>query len=588
MDKNKLKNLLKKYGHSSISFQTLMDGLSCFKVAGVDGYIAYLKSGRSCLAIGDPICSEKDFTEIVGEFVNFCQKQKLKAIFLASTPQTRDLFKQSGLDWLKIGTEGIFDLNKYNFQGGKMKDLRRFISHARKLGIKVRRLQSNDQNKFNQVRNISRNWLATRRIKSLSFLLNLNPLNELTERIIFTAEDKNQVVAFLSCSPIYGRQGYYLEDFIKVKNAPKGVSELLFYEAINYLKTVDCQMVTLGPALLSNLQPTDNPRYRQFNTWLRLFFKKVSTFYNFKGIYNFKARFKPSHWEDVYICFYPPRLKRSMFLDIIKAFSPEGLTEIIISKIKKILIATGHKAANLSAGTKFRWAGTILGMVLVYWLIVPIATVFGAAVKHGPTNEKLIALTFDDGPYGEATAKILDILDARKTKATFFLVGKNALKYPDLVKREAAAGHLLGNHTYDHSRLLSLQSPKKVAANILQADQAISGVSGGLHPRYFRPPYGLKSPLMLSELRHLGYQVILWNDATDDYDQDQSAEAITKHIVKKLKPGAIVDLHDGRDVQINYPRDNLIKALPMILDKITQLGYTPVTLDVLLGMKPYK
>jgi len=233
---------------------------------------------------------------------------------------------------------------------------------------------------------------------------------------------------------------------------------------------------------------------------------------------------------------------------------------------------------------------TIVGLVLsilIYGFISPASQVFGSIVNHGFSNKKYVALTFDDGPYGDATSQILDILKSKNVKATFFLVGQNALKYPDLVQREIKEGHLIGNHSFDHSRFLSVEPSKRVVANVLLADRAIAQASGGLHPRYFRPPYGLKSPLMIKALKHLGYEIILWNDATDDYDNDQSAEAIAAHITKLLKPGAIIDLHDGRDTKTDYPRDNLIKALPIILEAITKNGYTPVTLDVLLETRPY-
>jgi len=241
---------------------------------------------------------------------------------------------------------------------------------------------------------------------------------------------------------------------------------------------------------------------------------------------------------------------------------------------------------NKTSISVFTIAGLTLS-ILIYGFISPTSQVFGNIVNHGFSNKKYIALTFDDGPYGDATSKILDILKSKNVKATFFLVGKNALKYPDLVQREIKEGHLLGNHSFNHSRFLSVELPKQIVANVLLADKAIAKSSGGFHPCYFRPPYGLKSPLMLSTLKHLGYEIILWNDATNDYDSDQSAEAIAEHIIKLLKPGAIIDLHDGRDIKTNYPRDNLIKALPIILEAITKNGYTPVTLDILLETRPY-
>lgn len=230
----------------------------------------------------------------------------------------------------------------------------------------------------------------------------------------------------------------------------------------------------------------------------------------------------------------------------------------------------------------------LLIVFILYGAISPTTSVFGPTINQGPVdkNEKLVALTFDDGPYGEPTIKILDILKRENVPATFFLVGNNALKYPDIVKREIADGHVIGNHSADHSKTLAFALSLKLKANVLRADQDVYQASG-LHPRFFRPPYGLKSPLMLRTLKEMGYAVVLWNDTATDYKLGTTSDSITKDIVKRLKPGAIIDLHDGRDTKINYSRDNLIEALPDIIAAIKKGGYTPVTLDRLLNQPPY-
>jgi peptidoglycan-N-acetylglucosamine deacetylase len=224
--------------------------------------------------------------------------------------------------------------------------------------------------------------------------------------------------------------------------------------------------------------------------------------------------------------------------------------------------------------------------VLCEGVINPTTQIFGSTIFQGKTNQKVVALTFDDGPYGNVTNQILDILKNNQVKATFFVTGKNAQMYPDILKREVNEGHTIGNHSYDHSKLLAIEPAKKLKTNISNADNAIfSDIK--VHPRFFRPPYGLKSPQMIRLLNNMGYKVILWDDATNDYNLNQSPEAITNQVLKKVKPGAIIDLHDGRDMHVNYPRENLIKALPCIIDSLKAAGYQLVTLDQLIEQQPY-
>ncbi|MEO0083683.1 MAG: polysaccharide deacetylase family protein [candidate division WOR-3 bacterium] len=234
---------------------------------------------------------------------------------------------------------------------------------------------------------------------------------------------------------------------------------------------------------------------------------------------------------------------------------------------------------------------TALFLLLVYLIFVfalPSTQLIGGVVHHGVKTHgfKMVALTFDDGPYGEATEQVLNVLRANCVKATFFIVGKNAEKYPELLKREFAEGHLIGNHSYNHSKLLFTASSHKIKRNILKTDSIIYSIIG-LHPKYFRPCYGLTSIIMNNTLKHMGYTIILWNVSVKDYDSKESSETITQHILQQLKPGAIILLHDGRDTQINYPRDNMIKALPDIIAGIRKAGYTMVTLDQIINEPPY-
>ncbi|MDD5489367.1 MAG: polysaccharide deacetylase family protein [Candidatus Moranbacteria bacterium] len=226
---------------------------------------------------------------------------------------------------------------------------------------------------------------------------------------------------------------------------------------------------------------------------------------------------------------------------------------------------------------------------LIFWILAtasPKIHIFGAVINHGSRKSKKVALTFDDGPYGSASEKILDILKEKNAKATFFVLGNNAGKYPRILKRMTAEGHLVGNHSLDHSSLLFLKSRKNYLKNMTASEENIFSVLGK-RPRFFRPPWGLKYPEMMAALESKGYLVILWDIITLDPFSWAGKKIILRKIMNNLRPGSIIALHDGRDTKIDYPRNNIIEALPEIIDGIRAKGFEIAPLDQLIGEKAY-
>jgi len=214
----------------------------------------------------------------------------------------------------------------------------------------------------------------------------------------------------------------------------------------------------------------------------------------------------------------------------------------------------------------------------------PNKELLGAAIVAIPKN---IALTFDDGPYGTSTEKILDILKKENVRATFFVIGKNVEKFSTTTKRIIAEGHLIGNHSYDHAKNLPEMSTSTFKINTEKAESAIF-LQTDLKPKIFRPPYGNITPQMYQKLKEAGYTSVLWNVDAKDWDFEHTSTAdIENKIINDTKPNSIILLHDGRDTKINYPRTNLIDALPVIIEQLKKEGYNFVTVDKLENIKPY-
>lgn len=198
--------------------------------------------------------------------------------------------------------------------------------------------------------------------------------------------------------------------------------------------------------------------------------------------------------------------------------------------------------------------------------------VTGKEVVRGDTARKVIALTFDDGPYLEITPQLLAVLKWYRVPATFFLVGVRVDEHPDIVRAEAQAGHLLANHSYHHDRLLHV-SPTDFQLEIRSCQQAVERVAGRI-PRYFRPPGGKYDAQVAQAADRAGCRVVLWTLSPGDYQRPDPRD-ITARVLAGLKPGAIILLHDG--VQ------QTVDALPIIIEEARARGYRFVTLDDLLG-----
>lgn len=192
----------------------------------------------------------------------------------------------------------------------------------------------------------------------------------------------------------------------------------------------------------------------------------------------------------------------------------------------------------------------------------------GATITLAPQHlaAPIVALTFDDGPHGANDPAILDILRTHNAAASFFLIGRNAERHPELVQAMLADGHEVGNHTHDHIRL-SRHTAAEQAATIAHANAALA--LGGAQPRWFRPPFGSLDADTVAIARGQGLETMLWTVDSKDYRGIPAAE-VEERVMAGLTPGAVVLLHSNHH--------NTVEALPNILTRGAALGYRFVTL----------
>ena len=193
------------------------------------------------------------------------------------------------------------------------------------------------------------------------------------------------------------------------------------------------------------------------------------------------------------------------------------------------------------------------------------------------TDEKVIALTFDDGPHKKYTPEILDLLSKYDAKATFFIVGENAEKYPELALRIHDENHELAIHTYTHPFKTNVSNLIK---EIKQTHATIYGITG-YSPVLFRPVEGQYTDAMIDAINKEGYKVVMWSWHLDTFDWKSPGEKkIINTVLKGAKPGSVVLFHDG-----GGNRDQTVRALKKVLPELEQQGYKFVTISELLEIQ---
>jgi peptidoglycan-N-acetylglucosamine deacetylase len=200
--------------------------------------------------------------------------------------------------------------------------------------------------------------------------------------------------------------------------------------------------------------------------------------------------------------------------------------------------------------------------------------VFGRPISSLSTSERAVALTFDDGPNPIATPRILDALAARGVKATFFVLGRHADRWPELVKRMSDEGHVLGNHGYHH-RKLHVHGPAYVRRDLTMGVESIERAAS-VRPRLFRAPHGFRNPWVSPIATSLGERTVGWSLGVWDSARP-GADVIVRRTVDGSRRGSILLLHDGDGYDMAGDRTQTADAVPRIVDELRARDFVFVT-----------
>jgi phosphatidylglycerol lysyltransferase len=317
------RELVFAYGWNATSYQIVNPGIQLWFARDADAVVGYVERRRTRVVAGAPVCAPDRLLSVVDEFEQDCRDCRRRVCYFGAEERLQTILRQRRThSMVMLGSQPSWNPAHWaSIIAGKA-SLRAQLNRARNKGITVAPVPSTEAANSPALRRVLDEWLATRGLPPMHFLVEPETLSRLFDRRILVARSRDGViVAFLVASPAPARGGWLIEQFVRGTRAPNGTVELLLDTAMRSLAADGFEYVTLGLAPLSrhSLPQTVNP------LWLRLVLKWVRAhgrrFYNFEGLDRFKAKFQPERWEPVYAIVNEPHFSPGALYAIAAAFS---------------------------------------------------------------------------------------------------------------------------------------------------------------------------------------------------------------------------------------------------------------------------
>jgi pimeloyl-ACP methyl ester carboxylesterase len=327
-------------GYNAHALVGIAPGIRSWTSADTEGAVAYNEFGKVWLVPGDPLASAENLAKVTEGFL---RQARAEGRFVGFMPVTEQFAKHSsslGLRAVKIGSAPYFDLATWAPRGDRAKKARAGVNQARRAGVRVAEVVDVDERFVRETACLFKSWLTTRRSAiKFAWLFSVDVFQHKERKKYFTARDANgKLVGFLAASPIPARDGWYLEDVLRAKNAPNGTNDLLVVEVLDSLKRSGAKLATLGTAPMAMEGRIDPEVHasRVLAKVTRLVATCFSLFYNFDGVRRFKTKFAPSWWESEYALISkeltaPPRIVRAF----VQAIVPAGPATLVARQVKR-------------------------------------------------------------------------------------------------------------------------------------------------------------------------------------------------------------------------------------------------------------
>ncbi len=368
LERDRLLELLRRFGRNPGSFLVLYDAPWRYFVDPLaEGAVCYIEVNRTAVVWCDPLCAQDRVGGLLARFTRAMRARGLRVCLVAVEEDTARLALGAGYAVLKIGEEPVFDLGAWRRpRGDPGKKLRWCLNHARRAGVTVteyRAADGRDPALEEELMVARRDWEASLGRRPVRSFLRAAPLAEIRHKRVFLARRAGRLEAVLACSPVFGRNGWYLEDLIRVPGAVNGATELVVVEAMERLGAAGASFASLGIAPLRGSGEQMDRRAGWMARALHVGFERFDRQFHFASLSRFKAKFRPTAWEPRYVAFNPPRpsvgLARAVISVLDPTPAPEARPRTVSSSGSRVLV--GAQALLLGLASLLVLAGNPVG-----------------------------------------------------------------------------------------------------------------------------------------------------------------------------------------------------------------------------------
>lgn len=322
-DFERARDLVMRHGWNSTCFQIVNPGIKYWFGDDGESVVGYVTSKGVRVVAGAPVCSEESLPDVAATFEAEARAHGEKVCYFGAEGRLDRLYGNAR-DHAKVslGGQPVWHPARWSSIVNKKTSLRAQFNRARNKGVTIREWSVQEAHNNAELRDCLNEWLATKGLPPLHFVIEPETLERLENRRIFVAEQNSRVAAFLILSPVPTRSGWLTEQFPHRPQAPNGTVELMMDQAIGKLGEEGFEYVTLGISPLSyrsKLEDTSNPAWLKLTlAWMR---KHGQRFYNFDGLDHFKSKLMPEYWEPVYAISNEPQISRRTMWAIASAFA---------------------------------------------------------------------------------------------------------------------------------------------------------------------------------------------------------------------------------------------------------------------------
>jgi phosphatidylglycerol lysyltransferase len=340
----KARDIIMRYGWNATAFQLVNPGISLWFSKRCDAVIGYVQRSGMRVVAGAPVARYEDLEQVVEEFETDTHTLGIRICYFGAEERMHSLLEVPHKHAMVVlGAQPAWHPAGLLKAFTHKSSLRAQINRSRNKGVEVTEWPARKAESSNELHRVLNEWLASRGMAALHFLVEPRTLSHLEGRRIFVASLNGSPIGFLLCSPIPARNGWLIEQFIRGNDAPNGTVESMLHAAMTALNESGAEYVTLG---LSPLSPTGE--IEQMNPWwLRLLFGWVRAhgkrFYNFGGLHNFKAKFVPDHWDPIYAIAQGKRFGILPLYAIAHAFTNKNPVRFLLAELFDAVLTEARK-----------------------------------------------------------------------------------------------------------------------------------------------------------------------------------------------------------------------------------------------------